>query len=216
MKKLYFFFVLFLMTEAGYGQDVENNTQQSKLLFDHFIFGSVLLKSGKREEIALNYNTSDQQIIFFRNGNYLILDELEKVDTVYIKDKKFVPLHTFFFEVLLQNKQADLLATYTNVKKTIPNGYANNLAQDALNPVFTTTTNSYIGETSKKEIVEIKKVFWINKKETQTQINNPKQLLQLFTKEKKAIKKYIRKNSPDITDEESVKKIYGFCLQISI
>src|SRR5437763_357179 len=98
------------------GQSSKDTISQNKYLFDHFINGSVRLKTGVTEQASLNYNTDDQNIAFERSGQLLTLTNPD-IDTIYIENKKLIPAIGKFYEVLTTTKIA-LFATYTN--KTRP------------------------------------------------------------------------------------------------
>lgn len=79
---------------------------------DSFSTGTVLLKDGTSSQQTLNYNTITGEMIFVSAGKYLAIANPEDVDTVFIGQRKFVPVATKFCE-WLGGTQPALFAEYT-------------------------------------------------------------------------------------------------------
>ena len=79
-------------------------TEIRHYIFPEFIKGSVLMKSGIKNEAMLNYNALTEEMIFDKNGNKLAIGQLESVDTVYIGSHKFIPQKGRFFEIIYSGK----------------------------------------------------------------------------------------------------------------
>src|SRR5215217_4884942 len=77
-----------------------DSSRLKAFLYARFIDGYVLLKTGDVEQAPLNYNTDDQSIYFLKDGKYMELSGLESVDTVYLQNKKFVPVKHDIYEVV--------------------------------------------------------------------------------------------------------------------
>ena len=75
-------------------------------IFPEFTQGVVLMKNGIRNEALLNYNSLTEQMIFEKKGKKLAIgmNELGFVDTVFVKDRKFIALNGVFVELLSQSK----------------------------------------------------------------------------------------------------------------
>src|SRR6185295_7459647 len=63
-KTITFLITVFLVPVLSYAQSTRDNTLPKTYLFEHFVNGSVLSKSGAIDEAPLNYNAEDQSIIF--------------------------------------------------------------------------------------------------------------------------------------------------------
>src|SRR4051794_11163108 len=103
---------ILLITLSGYAQTLKDSLLSNGYLLEQFIPGRVLLKSGASEQAALNYNFRDQSMAFEQNGQYLTVTNPKEVDTVYISEKKFIPIDGKFYEVI-SNNTISLLNTYT-------------------------------------------------------------------------------------------------------
>ncbi len=70
-------------------------------VFPSFVKGTVWQKDGSKNEAMLNYNALSREMIFeTAPGQYLALATPEKTDTVFIQDRKFVPVNREFYELL--------------------------------------------------------------------------------------------------------------------
>src|SRR4051812_38434987 len=99
MKKFVLITAATFLVCTVFAQEVNNVKQLTQYLFLDFIEGSVLQKSGTVTKTMLNYNTLTQEMIFQQGDQNLTLDRIWEIDTVFIKDKKFVPADNMFYEV---------------------------------------------------------------------------------------------------------------------
>ena len=87
--KLLLAFVFFGAMSAA-AQSADRRIKLVHYLLDSFTNGKVRLKSGETSEQSLNYNLITKEMIFEKDGKYLAIADPEQVDTVYIKQRKFV------------------------------------------------------------------------------------------------------------------------------
>jgi hypothetical protein len=85
-------------------------------IFDKFQAGKVFFKTGLTQEVELNYNTLTSEMVFNDGGKYLAMGESEKVDSVVIAGRVFVPGDKKFYE-LLARTSSPLFAEYTSTIK---------------------------------------------------------------------------------------------------
>ncbi len=97
MKKKIIFFFLISISFITYSFAQENPYPQ--LLFPDFSKGIVKMNDGRRMTASLNYNTVDEEMLFNQNGVYMALEKPGDVDTVYIRNRKFIPIGNAFFEI---------------------------------------------------------------------------------------------------------------------
>src|ERR1700712_323238 len=96
-KKFAIFFLMFTSVH-GYAQQA---VALSHYVFPAFSSGKVLQKNGQFSDAVLNYNVLSGEIIFESGpGKYLALANPELADTVFILDRKFIPVGSKFYELL--------------------------------------------------------------------------------------------------------------------
>ena len=105
----------------------DTSVPQHHYVFEQFQKGKVLQRSGEVHELELNYNALTSEMIFINGGQYLAIAEPEKVDTVFIGDRVFIPGDKKFYEVLTRTP-FPLLEEYTGTLKEPGNslGYGMN------------------------------------------------------------------------------------------
>jgi hypothetical protein len=91
--------VLFLATRLS-AQDPGSGVILSHYVFDQFQKGKVYFKSGSAQEVQLNYNTLTAEMVYEEGGKNLAMSEPEKVDSVVIAGRIFVPGDKKFYEWL--------------------------------------------------------------------------------------------------------------------
>ncbi len=103
MKRIRIALVLFCCVATGvvYSQQAVAITHY---VFPSFVKGIVLQKDGTTNEAMLNYNALSKEIVFETSPNkYLALAEPGKADTVFIDNRKFVPVNNEFYELLTKS-----------------------------------------------------------------------------------------------------------------
>ena len=85
---------------------VEVHAQEEAVALSHYVFdtfskGKVLQKNGTVAEAKLNYNVLSAEMIFeSAPGQYMALANPGQADTVFILDRKFIPVSNKFYELL--------------------------------------------------------------------------------------------------------------------
>jgi len=102
MKQIFLFLLAFTAVNVSFGQ--AKVIELTHYLFPEFTKGVVLMKNGIKNEASLNYNSLTEEMIFETNGTKLAVSQLDKIDTIFIKDQKFVPINNKFLEIVYQSK----------------------------------------------------------------------------------------------------------------
>ena len=212
MKKntlLIFALLVVIFTTA---QQSPDNTLPKSYLFDHFIKGTVLSKSGAVDEAPLNYNADDQSIVFFRDGQTFILTNLETIDTIYIQNRKFVAADNIFYEVLTDLSEVSLFVTYHS--KTRPLTAISNhdsTTRKAGNDVSNTVTDVYVTRPFNGDnLVEIQKTYWLGQGNSKYKANTQKQFIKVFFPNESAIKQYIKESNINFSSSDDLVKLVAF------
>ncbi|HQM69337.1 MAG TPA: hypothetical protein PK521_08525, partial [Bacteroidales bacterium] len=77
--------------------------------FQEFNMSKVIMKNGQVQTPNLNYNTVTEKMVFIRDGKYYDISNPGMVDTVIIRDVKFIPVGDAFYEVLIASEPTLLL-----------------------------------------------------------------------------------------------------------
>jgi hypothetical protein len=208
----FFIFLIFIFSAVG-------TIAQSKVIeLSHYIFpeftkGSVLLKTGENKEALLNYNALTQEIVFETNGKKLALDQLNLVDTVYIKGMKFVVIDNKIYEVVFQSKYslfADNKCSIVDPGKPAAYGGTSQVS----------STTSYSGFVSGGQVYEMKlpdgyttqpyTEYWLLKDGKMEKFLSVRQLSKIFDEKEDLIKKYTKGNKVSFENRESIVGLIKF------
>ena len=194
-------------------QSITDSVQLHTLLFNNFIGGSVLLKSGQVEQAMLNYNTDNQNIVFIKDGQYLALSDLEAIDTIYIDDKKFVPVKKAFYEVLTPELSVPLFVSYSNkISPLIATVDHNGNSKQSGSTVSNTISDTYLNRTFKGRYnVQFRIQYWIKKGYTLHKANNEKHFTNLFPQKKWDIHTFIAENQINFENRFDIVRLAEFC-----
>lgn len=106
------FSLLLILSHFSFTQT--NESSLSHYIFPEFVEGIVLMKSGNKNELSINYNAVTEEMVFVKRGHKMAIGktESELIDTVFMNDKKFIKLDGQFVEILHQSKISDLYVQY--------------------------------------------------------------------------------------------------------
>ena len=211
MRKMYLFLIFGLIADLTFGQ--RKAVEVSHYVYPEFIKGSVLMKSGVKNDAMLNYNALTEETIFIKDGKNLAITRLEDIDTVYIGNTRFIILKNKFVEIIYHNKY-DLYAGYKGsiVDPGKPAAYGGTSQTSSVTTYSTFLSNGQAYELQLPEGVETKGTteYWL-KKDGQVQLFlNIRQLARLFEDKSDLFKKYVKENKVKLENEESLVGLIKF------
>lgn len=190
--------------------------EMSHYLFPEFSQGVVLMKDGIRNSALLNYNSLAEEMIFDKKGMKLAIgkNEVRKVDTVFIKDRKFVVLNNKFVE-LIYHSSWDLYVEYKCKleEQGASTGYGGTSQTSAARSISTLSTQGrviYDLELPDGYITKPYITYWLKKNEDLLQFISLKELKKLFEDKKDLVKKYSKTNRVKYHDQESIVQFIAF------
>jgi hypothetical protein len=214
MKKcsLALFFLTFLFFPA-FSQKTPDSLQLRPFLFDSFSDGVVLMKSGTKEPGTLNYNSDNQTVYFTKDGGYFILAGLDNVDSIYIRDKKFVAVNDIAYEVLAGKSEAGLVVSYSNkLRPMVATTDNNGTSRKNANEVRNTISDNYVGRIYKSNFsIEFIAHYWLKKGTRLYKFDTEKQVIKLYWKKENEIREFIKQQKINFYKQEDVIRLFQFC-----
>lgn len=194
--------------------------KESAYLLDNFIQGTVIMKNGAKVSASLNYDATNQNMMFIQNHEKMILTNLESIDTIYINGRKFFPIKDSFF---LESRPLKNGTVYINwILKYKYQGQKGAYGQisHATN-VETINTSHWTNNEYKSQSSDVYQLindneYWILKNGKFVKCKNKKTLLKLFPKHQEKISSYVHKQNIDFTNTEQVLSLLDYCLEISV
>ena len=186
---------------------------QEAVAISHYVFaafskGSVHQKNGSSDEAMLNYNVLSREIVFEQGpGQWLALANPEKVDTVFILGRKFVPVNNEFYELLTASAYPLLIEYVCTVKEP---GTAIGYGMSS-----TTTASPAVKSLIKRggayslrlpdgfEVMPVN-VYWIFTDGKYQKANSAKQLVNALPGKKNKINELIKKNNTSFTKRQDI------------
>ena len=166
-----------------------------QFLFPEFSTGKVRLKNGNNQALELNYNTISEKMVYKKESNLYDVVNTEIIDTVFIKESKFVPAGHVFLEVLLI-APVSLYIQYQG--ELIPPGAVAGYGgtSQVSNTKNLTSVNLSMGYYNLKlpddYMVKLDQIFYI-KKDSLQNYSTERQFLKLFPEKEAELKEFIKK-----------------------
>ncbi|MBA2251060.1 MAG: hypothetical protein H0W12_12815 [Chitinophagaceae bacterium] len=188
-------------------QDINEGVKLSHYVFNEFNSGIVKMKSGEAYNQQLNYNILTDEMIFNSGGKYLAIASPENVDTVYISNRKFIPLNSKFYEVLI-NSGTPLLLEFTSTisEPGASIGYGGNSTTAAVTSFKSLVNAGGAYELALPNGFKVKPgyIYWIMKDGKLEKVANAKQLIKIFPDKKDMINDAIKKNDLKLSKREDI------------
>ncbi len=205
-------YLLALFPLYQYGQPASSSTQPATYLLEHFMDGSVLLKTGAIQPASLNYDANDQSIVFRQNDQYMILTGLDNIDTVYIGDRKFIPAEDKFYEVITSTPIAFLISYTCKPHPIVANTDHNGTSRQDDNRISNNVSDVYLTRRYEGHFeMEFQKRYWLRRGHTFYKANNENQIAKIFPAKADSIKIFIASNKINLNNQEDVARLIRYC-----
>lgn len=175
---------------------------------------SILFKDGSSIKARMNYNILSEKMIFEKDGKVLDLINTEKVDTISLQGKKYVPLEKIFIEVF----DGSAIPLYTQYKGDLvppgkPSGYGGTSQTSSIESIATLYggAQSYNLKLPSDYTVKLTIINWIRFDGKMEKFISERQLLKIFKSKETEIKKFIKSNNTDLNNRTDIVKLLAFC-----
>jgi hypothetical protein len=190
------------------------SSKYPQLLFPSFEKGTIKLKSGKTNTAMLDYNTVDEEMLFEQNSSFFIISRPGDVDTVYLNNKKFVPIDQAFYEVI-NSGTLSLFIQHKNKFAPMPSKSAYGLTSQTNGPTAVTTVRGG-GQVRFLEMPENMTLspattYWARLGDHMYKFSNEKQFIKIIPGKTDEIKEFIKNSRIDIKSAEGLLKLGNFC-----
>ncbi|MEZ4809619.1 MAG: hypothetical protein R2819_04605 [Allomuricauda sp.] len=204
---------LFLLSGATLSAQVYS-VKLSHYVFPEFNPGVVLMKNGQKNPAMLNYNSLTEEMVFENNGGKLaIVDtQLQQIDTVYIKGRRFFRHDGKFLELLHQSGYELYAEHKCDVKYPgRPDAFGRTSQTSSSESYTSTNVMGIIYELSLPEGYKTKPYthYWLRRGGKLEQIKNLNQLLKLYDN-KNAGKDYAKSNKLDFENPQDMLQLVEF------
>lgn len=212
MKLTFCVLISLLIGVSTFAQPEE--AEGSHYLFPEFISGTVLMKDGTKNYALLNYNSLTEEMVFERNGQYLAFTEQEvnRTDTVFIKDRKFIVMNGSFVECLHQSNW-DLYAEYKCRLKDPgkPAPYGGTSHTSSADTYSTLVTGGQIYELKLPNYEVSPYVnYWLNRNGELSMFRSMRQLKKLYNDKKALYNSYVKEHEVSYDNAQSLVQLIDY------
>jgi hypothetical protein len=168
------------------------------------------MKAGTRNGALLNYNSLTEEMIFDDEGQKkaVAINEILLIDTVFIKDRKFVALNGKFVELVYHSKWDLFVEHKCKVEEQgKPAGYGGTSQTGAATSVSSLYSQGRVVYNLKlPDDYKTKpySIYWLEKNGELNKFINMRELKKLYEDKKDLLKKYSKINSVKYDDQEGI------------
>jgi hypothetical protein len=219
MKLLYFSpgaiaFILLIGTVLNVNAQGNSDRPLPQFLFPVFADGVIVMKDASKSEARLNYNMVEEAMISEKDGVYWRSQNPALIDTIYLQNRKFVPVDNAFYEILATGEATFFLenkSKYVSVGEDIGYGVKSHSIDHTELTRFETWSSVVTVELPKNVTISKVSVNWVRRNGSMQRFNSEKQLLKMFPEKKIQISDYIDKQKINLKVREDLIKLGNFC-----
>ena len=193
----------------------ESGEKLPQYLFPGFARGIIMKKDGSSiNNLVMNYNTLTEKIVFEKSGSLLELTDIESVDTIYLQNRKFVPVDQMIYEVLVNAPIALFIQHKSNlIEPGSPAGYGSTSQTSSIKSYSSLNMS---GRHLNLELPADYKVnptpmYWIRKDNNMSSFITRRQFLQIFPDKQDEIKKFMKQNRIKMTKRDDLIIVIKYC-----
>jgi hypothetical protein len=191
----------------------------AQFLFPEFTKSILKMKAGKDMTLILNYNIITEKMVFIQKDQVYDFLNPEKVDTVILNSKLFIPVGKVFYEVLLDGQLALYLqnkgkieepgkpAAYGGTSQVSSSSYITRLEVGGPGSVY----NMKLPE---ELIIKPDNIFWIAIDNNLVSFTNERQFLKIFPGKETEIKKFIKANRLKFENQSDMISLVTYCREL--
>ncbi|WP_296315381.1 hypothetical protein [Winogradskyella sp. UBA3174] len=184
-------------------QSQTKSSQSEHYVLSEFSQGSILMKDGTKQVGVLNFNALSKNFAIKKDDVILALSTavVNKLDTVYVANRKFFRRDNTFYEFLLKS-DIELYVEYTCDLSTATEGRNGYGSSSQTTSTVSVSSIQNEGNLYDLELPEIYKVsltieYWIKKDGQLTKVKTLNQLKKVYKNRKKEIKIYKKEHKVD-------------------
>lgn len=214
ITKTVFVVVLFTFFLADIQAQGDKPRTLPQFIFPTFSRGIVKMKAGNTYVANLNYNMVDEEMIFDQKGTYMTLDKPEDIDTVFIQNRKFVPVEKSFYEVVVDGKTPFYIqhkSRYASAGTTTAFGMKSQVNAPTVGNTMTRGTLIRTIEIPDNVEVTPTSISWVLKDGNMERFINVNQLAKIFPDKEDDIKQFVKANRLDLKERDDIIRIGKYC-----
>lgn len=215
MKKLLLFaFILLCLSHIS----AQAQNRQRVYLFEKYTNGMVLLKNKARIPTSLNYDTANGNIMYIDNGQEMILEEVQGIDTVYIGSARFIPSGQHGFLEMVPCKNGVVFIKWDLSKQLRgKKGAYGQIIQGSVDIMDINVIKQQGGTIERNQYIDVyvqqnNNEYWLLRNGKFVKCRNEKSLIKLFPNKTELIKNYIKEHKVIFSNPQHMVDILDYCM----
>jgi hypothetical protein len=212
MKRIILFLFLFAACLPGKTQTTADGSMP-QFLFPGFSMSTVRMKNGQNQNISLNYNIVSETMVYQKGEQLYDMTKTEMIDTVYIRNSKFIPFGKVFYEVLLVAPTSLFLQhTGSVIPPGTPAGYGGTSQVSSTKQLSSVQHSGgyYNLKLPMDYTVQVNPVYWVRIENNYSSFINERQFLKLFPDKEAELKKYIKQRQIKFSRLSDIVKLVSY------
>jgi hypothetical protein len=212
-----FFCIAGLIISQSISAQRDTLSLDTQFLLPELIPAKISFKDGSDVNARMNYNILSEKMIFMKDNKVFDLVNTEKIDTVFLQGRKFVPMDKIFVEVY----SGSAIPLFTQFRGDLippgkPSGYGGTSQTSSIESIATIYggAQSYNLKLPSDYTVRLTVINWIRINGKMEKFISERQFLKLYKSKETEIRKFIKTNNTDFNNRNDIVKLLAFCNSI--
>ncbi len=215
--KVIFYSAIIVFITITVNAQTEAAKNLPNFLLPGFTNGILKLTSGQVNTAVLNYNVVDQEMVFLQKDIYMVLDNPQLIDTIFLANRIFIPFNTGFYELVMTGPVTLFVQHKSNVESVgTTTGYG--ATSKTLAPAYVRQIYGPAGSINLQIPDEFKVVdvsfYWVRKESSMDKFSTKHQFLKIFKDKGKELNKFIDSNRTNFKNLSDIVKLFNYCNEL--
>lgn len=207
MKQSIIILIFCTLNSVLYSQT--NAIEISHYILPEFTQGVILMKSGSKSEVSLNYNSLTEEMIIEKNGNKSAIKKefIETIDTVFINERKFIAKNDAFLELIYHSKFEIFIEHNCKISApSKPSAYGGDPQSSASTSYSSLISNDRAYELKLPDDYKVQPytVYWLKNDEGFNKFVSLRQLSKLYYSKRNIFKSFVKKYDVKYDDQQGI------------
>jgi hypothetical protein len=217
LARIVLYSTIFLLAGIAVNAQQDSATNLPNFLFRGFTKSVIKLKSGQVNSAVLNYNIIDQEMVFQQNESYMVLNNPQLVDTIYIANRTFIPFKVGFYEIVMTGAVTLFIQHKSELESVgTPTGYGATSQTANARPasqIYGPIGSVDLSIPDGYKIVD-KTEYWVRKGSEMDKFSGKRQFLKIFKDKEKELAKFIDDNNIKFKEINDIVKLFNYCNEL--
>lgn len=208
---------IFLFVAAPANAQPDSAVNLPNFLLPKFTKSVIKFKGGDAKSAIVNYNIIDEELVFVQDDTYMVLNDPQVIDTVYINSRMLIPSKNGFYEII-RNDPFSLVIRHKGYLEAATSANAYGVRSHTASTVYRKQFYGPAGTVNLKIPDNLKVVddseYMISRDGSFEKFSSKRQFKKIFKEKEKELDKFFADNSINFQNLSDIIRLLNYCNEL--